>query len=41
MEWRDVKYLCEKGASTSHNCRGVMRVDNKLFNLKFIEIFDV
>ena len=41
MEWKDVKYLCERGASTSHNCRGIMRVDNKLFNLKFIEIFDV
>lgn len=41
MEWKDVKYLCEKGASASHNCRGIMRIDNKLFNLKFIEIFDV
>lgn len=39
-EWKDVNYLANAGASTSHNCRGIMRIDNKLFNLNFIEIFD-
>ena len=41
MEWKDVKYLCEMGASTSHSCRGIMRIDNKLFNLDFFDIFDI
>lgn len=39
-EWKDVNHLANAGASTSHNCRGIMRIDNKLFNLNFIEIFD-
>ena len=41
MEWKDVKYLCEMGAATSHSCRGIMRIDNKLFNLDFFDIFDI
>lgn len=41
MEWKDVRYLAEKGAPNSHNCRGIMRIDNKLFNLDFIDIFDI
>ena len=40
MEWKDVKYLCEIGAATSHNCRGVLRIDNKLFDVSFLDIFD-
>ena len=40
MEWKDVKYLCETGAATSHNCRGVLRIDNKLFDVSFLDIFD-
>lgn len=39
-EWKDVKYLCDSGAANSHNCRGIMRIDNKLFNVDFLEIFD-
>lgn len=39
-ESHDIKYLCERGASKSHDCRGIMRIDNKLFNIKFISIFD-
>ena len=35
-----VNHLANAGASTSHNCRGIMRIDNKLFNLNFIEIFN-
>ena len=41
MEWKDVKYLCEMGAATSHSCRGIMRIDIKLFNLDFFDIFDI
>ena len=40
MEWKDVKYLCEIGAATSHSCRGVLRIDNKLFDVSFLDIFD-
>ncbi|MBQ7820298.1 MAG: hypothetical protein IJ341_11450, partial [Bacteroidales bacterium] len=39
-EWKDIKHLANEGASSSHNCRGIMRIDNKLFNINFIEIFD-
>lgn len=41
MEWKDIAYLCENGASSVHRCRGIMRIDNKLFNLNFISIFDI
>lgn len=40
MEWKDVKYLCEIGAATSHSCRGILRIDNKLFDVSFLDIFD-
>lgn len=40
QEWKDVKYLCESGAANSHSCRGIMRIDNKLFNVDFLDIFD-
>ena len=39
-EWKDVKYLCGSGAASSHACRGIMRIDNKLFDIAFISIFD-
>ena len=39
-EWKDVAYLCNSGASSVHHCRGIMRIDNKLFNLTFISIFE-
>ena len=40
MELKDVRYLCDRGAANSHSCRGIMRIDNKLFNTDFISIFD-
>lgn len=40
MEWKDVKYLCDEGAANSHGCRGTMRIDNKLFDTAFLDIFD-
>ncbi|MBD5343405.1 MAG: minor capsid protein [Bacteroides sp.] len=39
-EWNDINELAKKGAKISHECRGIMRVDNKLFNPAFIEIFN-
>lgn len=39
-EWKDVAYLSEQGAARNHDCRGIMRVDNKLFNADFIDIFN-
>ena len=36
----NLNHLARNGASTQHGCRGIMRIDNKLFNLDFIEIFD-
>ncbi len=39
-EYCDLDYLGKNGAATSHGCRGIMRVDNKLFNVAFAEIFD-
>lgn len=41
QEWNDIKSLCNRGAERSHNCRGIMRVDNKLFNIDFLDIFDI
>lgn len=41
MEWQDVRYLADRGDSNPHNCRGIMRIDDKLFNLEFIDIFDI
>lgn len=39
-EWKDVNHLANSGASTVHRCRGIMRIDNKLFNTAFIDIFN-
>lgn len=41
MEWKDVKYLCDIGAPNSHSCRGLIRIDNKLFDIWFFDIFDI
>ena len=39
-ESHDLNWLGKNGAATMHGCRGIMRVDNKLFNVAFAEIFD-
>lgn len=39
-EYQDIDYLARMGASLQHGCRGIMRIDNKLFDTQFIEIFD-
>lgn len=39
-ETHDLNWLGKNGAATNHSCRGIMRVDNKLFNVSFAEIFD-
>lgn len=39
-EWKDVEYLANAGSTKNHICRGIMRVDDKLFNTDFIEIFN-
>ncbi len=39
-ESHDLNYLGKYGSATMHNCRGIMRIDNKLFNIDYIEIFD-
>ncbi|MEG0808537.1 MAG: toxin glutamine deamidase domain-containing protein, partial [Alistipes sp.] len=39
-ESRNIDYLCKAGATRMHNCRGVMRIDNKIFNLDYADIFD-
>ena len=39
-ESHNLDYLGKYGAANVHNCRGIMRIDNKLFNIDYIEIFD-
>lgn len=39
-EWKDLDYLSKEGATKCHVCRGIMRIDNKLFNPRFISIFN-
>ena len=41
QEWNDIEQLCKKGGQYSHDCRGIMRIDNKLFDVDFIDIFDI
>jgi hypothetical protein len=36
----DLNFLARHGGANQANCRGIMRIDNKLFNMDFIEIFD-
>lgn len=37
---RDLNYLAKYGATRQHDCRGIMRLDNKLFDCSFLDIFD-
>ena len=39
-EYADLNYLAQLGSANPHKCRGILRIDNKLFNLDFIGIFD-
>lgn len=39
-EWKNINHLCENGSANPHDCRGIMRIDNKLFNIDFFSIFD-
>ncbi|MDR2131006.1 MAG: minor capsid protein [Odoribacteraceae bacterium] len=39
-ENHDLNFLAKNGKATQANCRGIMRIDNKLFNMDFIEIFN-
>lgn len=41
MEWKNIRHLCNAGAQNSHNCRGIMRIDNKLFDIAFVDIFNI
>lgn len=36
----DLSDLCNLGDTTPHQVRGVVRIDDKIFNLKYISIFD-
>lgn len=37
---RDIDELCKKGAGNPHPKRGVLRVDNKIFNAGYMDLFD-
>ena len=42
-EFKDVGYLANSGATSAariHACRGILRVDNKLFDPSFVDIFN-
>ena len=39
-EWDDIKALAKAGGKTQHDCRGIMRIDNKLFDTSYLDIFD-
>lgn len=42
-EFKDLRYLAESGATAAsriHQCRGILRVDNKLFDPSFVDIFN-
>lgn len=40
-EYCNLDWLGKNGATTRiHNCRGIMRIDDKIFNSKFVSIFD-
>lgn len=40
-EWDNLEHLADRGArSHIHDCRGIMRIDDKLFNLLFTGIFN-
>ena len=42
-EFKDLRYLAESGATAAsriHACRGILRIDNKLFDPSFVDIFN-
>lgn len=39
-EYANVEYLAKNGSVNPHFCRGVMRIDNKLFNPDYVGIFN-
>ena len=38
-EWDDLEFLCRHGRTNPFPASGVMRIDNKLFNVAFLDIF--
>jgi SPP1 gp7 family putative phage head morphogenesis protein len=38
-EQRPINELCDSGDAFPHECRGIMRIDDKIFNMKFASIF--
>ena len=39
-EERNVKWLCNAGKTKTYTASGIMRIDNKLFNIDHVDIFD-
>ncbi len=42
-EYKDLRFLADSGATSAakiHSCRGILRVDNKLFDPSFVDIFN-
>lgn len=39
-EWKDLSHLANGGEGVPHGCRGIMRIDDKLFNLLYTGIFN-
>lgn len=40
-EWRNLAQLAKRGAATApHDCWGIMRIDNKIFDTSFLDIFE-
>lgn len=39
-EGRNVNWLCSAGKTKTYTASGVMRIDNKLFNIDHVDIFD-
>jgi hypothetical protein len=39
-EWKDLMHLANSGEGNPHGCRGIMRIDDKLFNLLYTGIFN-
>ena len=39
-EFKDTDYIASNGEASPHGCRGIMRVDNKLFNTDYVDIFE-
>ena len=37
---RSITSLCNRGSMTMHRCRGILRIDDKIFDSKFLGIFN-